>query len=60
MNSNVSPFTQENWKAKYDSRKMKSDRDYRAAVSEAVRITGLKLGSDVADVISNCNKVLFY
>lgn len=60
METSVSVFNPENWKGKFDRKKFKSDKNYRAGVLEAVLLTraqGLKYPSEVTDLLGETMKV---
>jgi hypothetical protein len=54
--ANIIPLDAETWSSKFDKKKFKADRDYRAAVSEALRLTGIKLDDETATSIFEASK----
>jgi hypothetical protein len=59
LKSNITPFDAENWKPKFNIKTFKTDREYRAAIVDAVRINGEHFVDhpDIVEIAYNVKEV---
>lgn len=60
--TSISPFNAETWQSKFDKKKFKGDKNYRAGILEAVLITrfkGVKYSTEVLEMLNECKAVGF-
>jgi hypothetical protein len=58
----VTPFIPESFNLKFDTKRWKSDKNYRGSVTEAVLITkakGMKYPTSVNETLAECANVSF-